>query len=268
LRLVPRQTGGKLHGVVVEADIFMTSDGSRQLSTGVSVLAETLVGLRADGASQILGLTGSVASGKTTLARLLAESLSPELSVETVSTDGFLFPNAVLQERDLMMRKGFPETYDRAAMSAVLTDLRGGAATFPAYSHETYDVDPAMARTIPRPDILILEGLGFSAPGKPDRAQGEPDILIYLDAPLEDIETWFLERFLRFWNAARTDPSSFYAQFLHMTEPELVTFAKSVWQGINLPNLTEHILPLRDEADIVVSKDAFHVIRITEDRVS
>jgi type I pantothenate kinase len=151
-------------------------------------------------------------------------------------------------------------------MAMALADLRQGQATFPAYSHETYDVDPALARTIPRPDIFILEGLGFSAPGRPGRSHGEPDILIYLDASLEDLENWFLERFLRFWNAARTDASSFYAQFLHMTEPELVSFARSVWQGINLPNLTGHILPLRDSADIVVSKDSAHAIRITEDR--
>ena len=94
----------------------------------------------------------------------------------------------------------------------------------------------------------------------------EPDLLIYLDAELEHIESWFLERFLRFWHAAEHDPSSFYAQFRHMTEPELVTFAKSVWAGINLPNLENHILPLRANADLVVKKDADHAITMTEDR--
>lgn len=246
----------------------MMQDGARQVETGVGILADRLANLRAHGACQIVGLTGSVASGKTTLARQLANTLLPDLSVEAVSTDGFLHPNALLQARDLMMRKGFPESYDRGAMAAALADLRQGKATFPAYSHETYDVDPALARSIPRPDIFIMEGLGFSAPGRPGRSHGEPDILIYLDASLDDLEHWFLERFLRFRDAARTNATSFYAQFLHMSEPELMTFARSVWQAINLPNLTEHILPLRDSADIVVAKDAAHAISIIEDRTT
>ena len=234
---------------------------------GVGALAERLAALRADGNSRIIGLTGSVAVGKTTLARQLSKRLAPDLSVETVSTDGFLFPNAVLEPQGLLMRKGFPETYDRDSFTNALVRVRKGQADFPAHSHETYDIDPALTRTIHLPDLLILEGLGFPAPTRPDRPAGEPDVLVYLDAEEEDLEFWYVERFVGFWHAARTDPKSFYAQWLHMSEPELRAFAKTVWDGVNLPNLRDHIRPLRDHADIVVSKDASHTIFIVEDRI-
>ena len=235
---------------------------------GVGALAERLAALRANGNSRIIGLTGSVAVGKTTLARQLSESLSPDLSVETVSTDGFLFPNAILEPQGLLMRKGFPETYDRDGFTDALVRVRQGEADFPAHSHEIYDIDPALTRTIRLPDLLILEGLGFQSPSQPDRTGGEPDVLVYLDAAEVDLEAWYVERFVGFWNAARTDTASFYAQWLHMSEPELRAFAKTVWDGVNLPNLRDHIRPLRDHADIVVSKDASHTLFIVEDRIA
>ena len=113
-----------------------------------------------------------------------------------------------------------------------------------------------------------MEGLGFPPRAGDVPTKTEPDLMIYLDADLAHIEGWFLERFLRFWHAAEHDPSSFYAQFRHMSEPELITFAKSVWAGINLPNLENHIQPLRAKADLVVKKDQDHAIVITEDRYS
>jgi type I pantothenate kinase len=235
---------------------------------GVGALAERLAALRANGDRRIIGLTGSVASGKTTLARQVSESLEPGHSVETVSTDGFLFPNAILQERGLIMRKGFPETFDRAGFVDALVNVRRGAADFPAHSHEIYDIDPALMRIVRLPDILILEGLGFQPPTRPDRTDGEPDVLVYLDAAEEDLEFWYVERFVGFWNAARADPKSFYAQWLHMPEPELRAFAKTVWDGVNLPNLRDHIRPLKDHADIVVRKDRAHTVEISEDRTA
>jgi len=235
---------------------------------GVGSLAERLAALRAYDNSRIIGLTGSVASGKTTLARQVSERLAPSLSVETVSTDGFLYPNAILQEQGLLMRKGFPETYDRAGFVDALVSVRGGAADFPAHSHEIYDIDPALMRTIRLPDILILEGLGFQPPTRPDRTDGEPDVLVYLDAAEDDLEFWYVERFVGFWNGARTDPKSFYAQWLHMTEPELRAFAKTVWDSVNLPNLRDYIQPLKDHADIVVRKDRSHAVEISEDRTA
>ena len=210
---------------------------------GIAALAKRLAGLRSSADARIVGLTGSVAAGKTTLARDVADALNPPLSVETVSTDGFLFPNA-------------------------LVSIRQGEADFPAHSHDIYDIDPALTRTVQLPDMLILEGLGFQPPTRPERPDGEPDVLVYLDASEADLEYWYVERFVGFWNAARTDASSFYAQWLHMSETELRAFAKTVWDGVNLPNLRDHIHPLKAHADIVVHKARDHTVEIAEDRIS
>lgn len=239
-------------------------NGEERLN-GLEALCARLSDSQPAEGGQVIGLTGSVAVGKTTLASDLARRLAANYKVETVSTDGFLYPNGVLGDRDLMMRKGFPETYDRAAMAASLLALRAGAADFPAYSHVTYDIDPALTRHVKRPDMLFLEGLGFAPPEVP-RGPGDPDLLIYIDAARDHILEWYVERFVRLWRAAADDPSSFYAQFLHMSEPELIDFAVSVWERINQPNLDEHILPLREVADIVVLKDKDHSITITADR--
>ena len=236
------------------------------LTKGIEVIADRVREIRGDASDFIIALTGSVASGKSTLAAHLEQALEPALEVDTVSTDGFLFPTAYLREQGLFQRKGFPETYDRAAMQAAIESVRSGPTDFPGYSHITFDPDPALTRTIHGPDILILEGLGFAPRQARQAAAHEPNLLIYLDAELAHIEAWYVERFLRFWHAAEHDPDSFYAQFRHMSEDELITFAKSVWAGINLPNLETHILPLRDHADLVVRKDEQHAVVIAEDR--
>ncbi|WP_300393456.1 hypothetical protein [Henriciella sp.] len=238
-----------------------------QSTAGIGTIASRLASLAAPSDGLVVGLTGSVASGKTTLAASLATTLSARMKVETVSTDGFLYPNAILEDRDLLMRKGFPETYDRAGMTAALSGLREGAAEFPGYNHVIYDIDPALTRRVEQPDVLILEGLGFARPSGPDREEGEPDVLIFLDAELSDLEAWFLDRFMRFWHAAADDPTSFYARFRHMSVPEAENFAMQVWRDINFPNLTDHILPMREHADIVLKKDARHSVRIVEDRL-
>lgn len=236
------------------------------MTVGIEALAARVLEIQAENPGLVVALTGSVASGKSTLARHLEANLEPPLDVETVSTDGFLFLTEYLREQGLFQRKGFPETYDYVAMQAAIASVRAEPTDFPGYSHITFDPDPALTRTVEPSDIVILEGLGFRPRASDTPAASDPDILIYLDADLENIETWYVERFLRFWKAAEHDPSSFYAQFRHMTEPELITFAKTVWAGINLPNLENHILPMRDHADLVVKKDARHAIVITEDR--
>ncbi|MEL6829463.1 MAG: type I pantothenate kinase [Pseudomonadota bacterium] len=233
---------------------------------GYDVVADRLKALGRRDELFVVGLTGSVASGKTTLAKGLAAALEP-IDVAHVTTDGFLFPNAVLKARDQMLRKGFPETYDRATMAAAIEALRAGPAEFPVYDHVTYDVHPTETRRLDQPDMLILEGLGLRSDPATHRGGGAPDLLIYLDALEADIETWFLERFLRFWRAAETDPSSFYAQWLHMSENEITEFARGVWANINLPNLQDHIAPIRAEADLVLRKHADHSVRIVEDRL-
>lgn len=243
----------------------MSTDPIIPMTVGIDALATRIQQIHETDPGLVIALTGSVASGKSTLARHLEQSLEPDLSVETVSTDGFLFMTQYLRDNGLFERKGFPETYDYPAMQAAIASVRAEPTDFPGYSHVTFDPDPALMRTVPPSDVVILEGLGFR-PRSDDGAPNEPDVLIYLDAELEHIEGWYLERFLRFWHAAEHDPTSFYAQFRHMSEPELIQFAKSVWAGINLPNLENHILPMRAHADLVVKKDADHAITITEDR--
>jgi type I pantothenate kinase len=218
-----------------------------------------LIRLRRGGrAPFIVGITGAVAVGKSTLAAALQEVIAsgPEaLSLEVVCTDGFLLDNATLEARGLALRKGFPESYDAEAMRRALAAVRRGAASFPGYSHVTYDIDPALTRCIAPPDVLIVEGLGLQAP-----AAVGLDALLYLDADEALLEAWFTERFLQLWLDAEHDPTSFYARFRHMSPEEVRALAVHVWQTINLPNLHEHISRARDQADWVVRKGAGHVI--------
>jgi type I pantothenate kinase len=217
-------------------------------------LAQRITAHRQPGAVLVVGITGSVAVGKTTLARQVAEHLPGK--VEIVSTDGFLKPNAVLEAQGLAMRKGFPESYDAAAMAAALAGLKSGAVTVPAYSHTIYDVDPAAARVVAGADVVLVEGLGLA----PDDQGRRPplDLLVYIDAQEADIIAWFLARFMNLWRAAADDPTSFYARFVHMSEAEAQAFALSVWNGINRPNWLDHIARAKPVADIVVVKAADH----------
>ena len=200
----------------------------------------------------VVGLTGSVASGKS---RLAAE-LAPLFGAEVVNTDGFLLPTAVLVERDLLYRKGFPESYDLTALDAALAGVRGGPTDFPAYSHITFD--PIPGRTLDRPAALLVEGLalGLSRP-QPDGI----DCLIYLDAAEADLEAWFVDRFVVFWEEAEHDPASFYQRFRHLDRAGVTEVAHQVWARINLPNLRDHIAPVRAYADLVVLKSADHAIQ-------
>jgi type I pantothenate kinase len=207
----------------------------------------------------ILGVTGAVAAGKSTFAAQLSAELAagrPAPLVEVVSTDGFLLDNAALEARGLLNRKGFPETFDAAAMRAALTAIRRGPAAFPSYSHAIYDIDPAMTRRIEPPDVLIVEGLGLHR----GAAEVGLDALVYLDAEEAHVEAWFEARFLNFWRGAETDPTSFYARFRHMNEDEVRGVSQLVWRTINLPNLREHIAGARGVADLVVCKGPRHEI--------
>ncbi len=226
---------------------------------GVAELARRIAGRASPGEVLVVGVTGSVAAGKTTLCGALKAALEPARRVEVVSTDGFLFPNAVLAERGVLPRKGRPETYDAEGLAGALEGVRKGPVIVPGYSHAIYDIDPALAREITPPDILIVEGLGLTP-----RPAGL-DLLVYLDAEEADLEDWFAARFLDLWRAAETDPASFYARFRTMTEAETNVFARTVvWAQMNLPNLREHIVGARDEADIVVRKRADHSLDFAE----
>jgi type I pantothenate kinase len=207
----------------------------------------------------LVGLTGGVAAGKSAFAGDLAKALGawPERpNVEIVSSDGFLLDNATLQARGLAARKGFPESYDRAALKAALAAIRLGPADFPGYSHVIYDVDPALMRRLNPPGVLIVEGLGL---GEAPQALGL-DALIYLDVDEALLEAWFAGRFMALWRAAEADPASFYARFRQLSEAEAREVAAMVWRTINLPNLRDHIIAGRDHADIIVRKGAGHVI--------
>jgi type I pantothenate kinase len=222
-----------------------------------------LAARRDPGEVMIAGITGSVAAGKSTLAREIAEASEAGLRVEIISTDGFLLPNAELETRGLLMRKGFPESYDLDRLCRTLDQARDRAVKVPDYSHERYDVDESLARTIDRPDLLLVEGLGLAPAGEDHRAMQSLDALLYLDATEEDLEHWFLDRFMTLWEAAADDPSSFYARFRDMRDMEARGFARTaVWRAINLPNLQDHIVRARPLADILVWKERDHRLRL------
>lgn len=204
----------------------------------------------------VLGVTGAVAVGKSTFAEQLQHQLSAAggLAVERVGTDGFLKTNARLEAEGILDRKGFPETFDAELMAKVLGQARQGSASVPGYSHTLYDIDPGLERRIERPDILIMEGLGFGSPA----ARAPVDALIYLHAAEAVLEHWYVDRFLGFWRAAELDPASFYARFRSMDEAAVRDLAVSVWRNVNLPNWREHIAPLRDSAEIVIEKGPDH----------
>ena len=218
----------------------------------------------------IIGVAGSVAVGKSTTSRILRALLSRWPSspkVDLVTTDGFLYPNKVLEARGLMQRKGFPESYDRARFVNFLGDIKSGKAivSVPVYSHLVYDVVPGEEVIIERPDILIVEGLNILQPGELPR-DGKPilfasdfiDFSIYIDADVEDLRDWYLTRFFRLRETAFRDPTSFFRKFSEMSEEEAGAFGRNVWETINLPNLLENVLPTRGRADLILKKGKDH----------
>jgi type I pantothenate kinase len=225
----------------------------------IAGVADRILALRSPAGPVIVGVTGSVAAGKSVFAAALAQALSEaDRRVELAATDGFLRANADLDAAGLSSEKGFPVSYDTTALKAALEAIRKGPAVFPGYSHTTYDVEPALARRIDPPDILIIEGLNLAlnAPGAPRLI----DCLIYLDAEEADLEAWFVARFMGLWAAAEHDPTSFYARFRAMTPDQAEAFARMVWTGINLRNLRDHIIHARVVADLIVRKGPDHGI--------
>jgi len=226
----------------------------------VHALAADLAARRPSTGPLIVGLTGAVAAGKSTLAGDLKTILADQAKVEIIATDGFLRPNAELTELGLLEQKGFPPTYDNDRFRTALTDIRTGPAIFPTYSHTAYDIDPALARTLSPPDILIVEGLNLQHRAVAPEAADPLDLLIYLDADEVDLESWYVARFLELWEAAEHDPTSFYARFRSMSRDQTEDLARMVWTGVNLKNLRENIILARDTADLVVRKAADHAI--------
>lgn len=210
----------------------------------------------------LVGVAGPVSVGKTTFAAQLADALRAGrgLRVATVSTDGFLLPNAELDGRGLTMRKGFPESFDTARLNRFLSDARlvGDAPLrAPVYDHLTYDVVAGEELTVERGDVLIVEGVNALLPDHVDAY----DVTVYIDAPDEDVIEWFCSRLAELCHEAVDEPTSFYAPFASWPDEQVRQFAMGAWDGINAVNLDEHIRPARSRARVVVEKAADHSIR-------
>ena len=255
---------------------------SRLLSSHVEAVQnlhrqrQSFLGLRTDKTPFILGVAGSVAAGKSTTARVLRELMgrwpsSPK--VDLVTSDGFLHPNAVLREADLMDRKGFPESFDRKAILSFMSRIKAGERNVeaPVYDHLVYDIVPGRTVTIDQPDILIFEGINVLQTGEmaPD-GRTVPfvsdffDFSVYIDAPEEMIRRWYVARFMRLRETAFRDPASFFHRYAQVSQDTARAIAEDLWERINARNLRDNILPTRPRADLVLHKGEDHHV----DRVS
>jgi type I pantothenate kinase len=218
----------------------------------------------------VIGVAGSVAVGKSTTARLLTTLLSrwpDHPRVELVTTDGFLLPNAELERRGILHRKGFPESYDTAALLAFVSAVKSGVAevSAPVYSHLRYDVQPDERVVVRQPDVLIVEGLnvlqtGTAADGDAVFVSDYFDFSLYLDADEGDIRRWYLERFRALRSTAFADPRSYFHRYADLSDAEADETAARIWDTINGPNLVDNILPTRSRADLILRKGPDHQV--------
>jgi type I pantothenate kinase len=220
----------------------------------------------------IIGVAGSVAVGKSTTARVLKALLGrwPNTPrVDLLTTDGFLYPNAVLEREGLMERKGFPESYDLPALLRFLTEVKAGRQPVraPVYSHLVYDVMPNGWIEIAQPDLLIVEGLNVLQTGRPPKdGKAIPyvsdffDFSVYLDANEEILRQWYVDRFLALRGTAFRDPKSYFGRYARLSDAEATATATAIWTRINLVNLHENILPTRQRADLILRKGESHLV--------
>lgn len=220
----------------------------------------------------IIGVAGSVSVGKSTTSRVLRELLarwpaSPK--VDLITTDGFLYPNAILEAEGLMSKKGFPESFDRPQLLKFLSDIKAGKrhVRAPVYSHFYYDVMPGHTVTVDRPDILIVEGLNVLQTRElPKDGRAVPfvsdffDFSVYIDANEKLLLKWYVDRFMRLRETAFRDPGSYFHKYSRISDAEALETAHRIWTEINLVNLRENILPTRPRADLILSKNASHRI--------
>ncbi|MFM8848382.1 MAG: type I pantothenate kinase [Actinomycetota bacterium] len=231
-------------------------------------VSATFLGTLAPKMPYVIGVAGSVAVGKSTFARILQALLArwpDHPKVDLITTDGFLHPNAVLEERGIMNRKGFPESYDTRNLLRFLRELKSGRAEVqaPVYSHVVYDIVEGECVTVRQPDILILEGLNVLQVGAPGSDAAEFvsdyfDFSIYIDADETDIEQWYVDRFLSLCDSVFQNPDSFFRHFAHLSRDEAIATARGIWGGINGLNLRENIEPTRERASLVLRKGADH----------
>ncbi len=222
----------------------------------------------------LIGIAGSVAVGKSTTSRILQALLSQwpnHPKVDLVTTDGFLWPTKILQERGIMRRKGFPESYNLQALIEFVSAVKAGErhVKIPVYSHHTYDIVPDQCQVIDQPDIMIVEGLNVLQTGVDSDGHRRPhvfvsdyfDFTIYVHAETDIIRNWYIDRFSTFRNLAKTDPTSFYWRFAHLTDGEAQIHARLIWEVINEINLNQNILPTRKRADLILNKGADHSVQ-------
>jgi type I pantothenate kinase len=215
----------------------------------------------------VIAVAGSVAVGKSTFARVLRALLAQAgRTVELVATDGFLWPTAILEKRDLMGRKGFPESYDLERMLLFLAELKEGKSELrvPVYSHELYDIVPGQFQTIDQPEILILEGLNVLQGSSRDSAAVAADYFdfsIYLDADENDVEQWYVERFSVLQRTVFQRPTSYFHHFKDLQGAEVRKTGQEIWRSINLPNLLQNIQPTRERASVILRKAQSHAVK-------
>ncbi|MHC2185372.1 type I pantothenate kinase [Rathayibacter agropyri] len=244
--------------------LTLYAGGAKHLHRATS----TFLGERAQPTPFVIGVAGSVAVGKSTIARLLRELLArweDTPRVELVTTDGFLLPNSELERRGLMSRKGFPESYDRRALLRFVSEVKGGAAEVraPFYSHLVYDIVPDAEIVVRRPDVLIIEGLNVLQPPAFGRGLAVSDLFdftVYVDARTSDIARWYEERFLTLQQGAFANPNSYFHRFAALTPDQARERARSIWTAINEPNLVQNVRPTRSRASLVLRKQADHTV--------
>ncbi|MFD1125554.1 type I pantothenate kinase [Lentilactobacillus raoultii] len=215
----------------------------------------------------IIGISGSVAVGKSTTARVLEELLTNYFTgenIKLITTDGFLYSNAELKKRGLADRKGFPESYDMAKLIEFLNAVKAGVSIVqsPVYSHQTYDIIPNRFDIIDRPDVLIVEGINtLQLPSNEQIYISDfTDFSIYMDADAQLIEKWYLDRFAKLMDTAFQDPHNYYYQYAIGDRQAAFKMARKVWETIDLPNLKTNILPTRSRADMIMHKTDHHII--------
>jgi type I pantothenate kinase len=230
------------------------------------------LGIRDRKMPYIVGVAGSVAVGKSTTARVLQALLarwSPRPKVDLITTDGFLYPNAVLERQGLMQKKGFPESYDLPTLLNFLSDIKAGRhqVRAPVYSHLTYDIVPGKWVEIDQPDILIVEGVNVLQTGRlPRDGKAVPfvsdffDFSVYIDADISVLREWYVKRFLALRDTAFTDPKSYFHRYAPLSDDEATATAIAIWERTNLANLEDNILPTRPRATLILTKGADHVV--------